>query len=63
MCDEFHCLPSQIEQEDWTLVRRIMEYRAMEAAKAQHNADASKMTPGMVEIWTEVLEVCKDEGG
>ena len=31
----------------------------MEAAKAQHNADASKMTPGMVEIWTKVLEVCE----
>lgn len=35
-------------------MKAILDYRTAEAAKAQHNVDATKMSEGMVRLWEEM---------
>jgi len=42
--------------QDMALVRRILDVRMMEGAKAQHNQDASKMSEAQTELWMEAME-------
>jgi len=62
ICEAFGCLPSQVENEDWTTIRNIMEYRMLNSAKTQHNDDASKMTPEQIEAWREMVEAVESDG-
>ncbi len=43
-------------QEDMALVRKILDARMLEAAKAQHNSDVNKMTADETKIWLEMLD-------
>jgi len=49
-------------EEDWAMIKNIMEYRMLVSARDQHNNDASKMTPGQVEIWREMVEAVENDG-
>ena len=49
-------------EEDWAMIKHIMEYRMLVSARDQHNNDASKMTPGQVEIWREMVEAVENDG-
>ena len=42
--------------EDWRLVRDILDYRLLMSAKDQHNQDASKMHPSQIALWKEMVE-------
>jgi hypothetical protein len=42
--------------EDWRLVRDILDYRLLMSAKAQHNQDASQMQPAQIALWKEMVE-------
>lgn len=63
ICESFGCLPSQALEEDWGVVRDIMEYRLLLSAREQHNQDASKMQPSQIELWKEMVEAVEDEDG
>ena len=56
LCDSFGCLPSEVMDEDWRLVRDILDYRLLMSAKAQHNQDASQMQPAQIALWKEMVE-------
>ena len=56
MCEAFGCLPSNVLDEDWGVIREIMEYRMLISARDQHNQDASRMSPAQIEIWAEMSE-------
>lgn len=62
ICEAFGCLPSQVLKEDWATIRDIMEYRMLNSAKAQHNQDASQMTPEQIEAWREMVEAVESDG-
>ena len=49
-------------EEDWAMIKNIMEYRMLVSARDQHNNDASKMTPGQVKIWREMVEAVENDG-
>jgi len=49
-------------EEDWAMIKNIMEYRMLVSARDQHNNDASKMTTGQVEIWREMVEAVENDG-
>ena len=49
-------------EEDWAMIKNIMEYRMLVSARDQHNNDASKMTPAQVEIWREMVEAVENDG-
>ena len=49
-------------EEDWAMIKNIMEYRMLVSARDHHNNDASKMTPGQVEIWREMVEAVENDG-
>lgn len=61
ICEAFGCLPSEIENEDWQTVKEILEYRQLIGAREQHNQDASKMSPGQIKIWLEMVEAVEAE--
>ena len=48
--------------EDWKLVRNIMDYRLLSSAKDQHNQDASKMHPSQIAAWKEMVEAVENDG-
>jgi hypothetical protein len=48
--------------EDWAMIRNIMEYRLLVSARDQHNNDASKMSPGQIEAWREMVEAVETDG-
>jgi len=48
--------------EDWALIRDILDYRLLISAKDQHNQDASKMHPSQITLWTEMVEAVEDDG-
>ena len=48
--------------EDWGVIREILDYRMLAGARDQHNQDASQMQPAQVEIWTEMVEAVEDDG-
>tara|TARA_Y100000310_G_scaffold284469_1_gene307248 strand:+ start:659 stop:862 length:204 start_codon:yes stop_codon:yes gene_type:complete len=56
VCEAFNCTPDVAMTQDMALVRRILDVRMMEAAKAQHNQDASKMTEAQTALWMESME-------
>ena len=62
MCEAFGCLPSEVMEEDWQLVREIMDYRLLIGARDQHNQDASKMHPSQIALWKEMVEAAEDDG-
>ena len=62
VCEAFGCLPSQVMDEDWQLVRDILDYRLLISAKDQHNQDASKMHPAQITLWREMVEAVESDG-
>jgi hypothetical protein len=48
--------------EDWDTVRGILEFRLLNSAKAQHNQDASQMSPEQIAIWQEMVEAVESDG-
>jgi hypothetical protein len=48
--------------EDWGLVRDILDYRLLISAKNQHNQDASQMDPVQIGIWKEMVEAVESDG-
>jgi len=53
-------LPSEVEDEDWSVIRDIMDHRLLASAKDQHNQDASQMQPAQVAIWREMVEAVEE---
>ena len=60
ICDSFQCPPSEAIEQDWRLVRDILEFRAMREAKDTHNNDASRMTEGQAALWVEMIEATNE---
>ncbi len=56
----FACTPQEALEQDWEMVKRIMDYRTLERAKELHNTDVTRMTPGMVELWKEAVEAAEN---
>jgi hypothetical protein len=48
--------------EDWGLVRDILDYRLLMSAKDQHNQDASQMQPAQIVLWKEMVEAVEGNG-
>ena len=48
--------------EEWVVVRNILDSRLLMSAKDQHNQDASKMAPAQVSLWREMVEAVEDDG-
>ena len=48
--------------ENWNLVREILDYRLLMSAKDQHNQDASQMHPAQVALWREMVEAVESDG-
>ena len=48
--------------EDWEIIKDIMDYRLLISARDQHNQDASQMAPAQVEAWTEMVEAVESDG-
>ena len=48
--------------EDWRLIREILDYRLLISAKDQHNQDASKMHPAQIALWREMVEAVENDG-
>ena len=63
ICEAFGCLPSQVEGEDWAVIRDVLDYRLLASARDQHNQDASGMQPAQVEIWQEMVAAVEGEDG
>ena len=55
-------MPSEIENEEWQVLKEIMDYRLLASARDQHNQDASKMSPGQIEAWKEMVEAVEENG-
>ena len=62
LCEAFGCLPSQVINEDWHVMRDIMDYRLLISARDQHNQDASKMTEPQMKIWAEMAKAVEEYG-
>jgi hypothetical protein len=56
VCEAFTCTPDVAVEQDMAMVRRILDYRLLAAAKSQHNEDSTKMTESMTSLWMEALE-------
>lgn len=56
VCETFGCTPDVAVKQDMALVRRILDVRLMESAKAQHNEDVAKMSEAQTAIWMEAME-------
>lgn len=63
ICEAFGCLPSQVEDEDWAVIRDVLDYRLLASARDQHNQDASGMQPSQVAIWQEMVQAVEGEDG
>jgi hypothetical protein len=50
-------------EEEWSVVREIMDYRMLISAKNQHNQDASQMTPEQIDVWKDMVESVEDDNG
>jgi len=48
--------------EDWQLIRDILDYRLLASARDQHNQDATSMHPAQVEAWKEMVEAVENDG-
>jgi len=55
-------LPSEALEEDWEIIRDVLDFRLLTSARDQHNQDASKMDPVQIEIWREMVEAVEDDG-
>ena len=60
ICEAFGCLPSQVQDEDWAVIRDIMDYRLLVSAREQHNQDASKMDQSQIKIWAEMAQAVEE---
>ena len=56
ICEAFTCTPDVALVQDLALCRRIFDSRTLEAAKAQHNEDATKMTAHQTQLWMEAMD-------
>ena len=56
ICETFGCTPEEALTQNAQTVFAILEYRLAKAAQDQLNTDASKMTPAMKRMWTELAE-------
>ena len=45
------------------MVKTILDYRLAQDAKDQHNRDTSKMTPGQVMLWRELVASGDEDNG
>lgn len=61
VCEAFFCTPDVAVGLDPRLVFGVLEARAALGARAQHNADVSKMTPGQLDLWRELAEAYEEE--
>ena len=61
ICESFACTPDVAVEQDFPLCRRILDYRAIEAAKAQHNQDAAQMTPEQTAFWMECMAALNED--
>lgn len=55
-------MPSEAMNENWAVVRDILDYRLLTSARDQHNEDASKMTPAQIEAWAEMVRAVEEDG-
>ncbi len=62
ICESFGCLPSAALEQDWNLIRQILDYRLLSSAKAQHNQDASQMSAAQIALWREMVEAVEADG-
>lgn len=62
ICEAFGCSPSEALRQDWALVRAVLDYRAMEAAKDQHKRDVTSLTQGQANLWIEMVEETEKRG-
>ena len=62
ICDSFGCLPDEAMEQNWNLVREVLDYRLLMSAKDQHNQDASQMQPAQVALWREMVEAVESDG-
>lgn len=64
LCEEFHCLPSQLDQEDPRRIQELMLMRGYARAKEQlDNAKSEgdvKPTPMIERVWEIQAEIMKD---
>ena len=56
ICEAFNCTPDVAMAQDLRVIRKILDARLLESAKAQHNEDATKMTEAQTSLWTEAIE-------
>jgi len=56
ICEAFNCPPDVAMAQDLRVVRKILDARTLEAAKAQHNEDVTKMSEAQTTLWTEAIE-------
>ena len=62
ICESFGCLPSDAMEQNWSLIRDILDYRLLASAKDQHNRDASQMSPAQIMLWQEMVEAVESDG-
>jgi hypothetical protein len=62
ICESFGCLPSDAMEQNWNMIRDILDYRLLASAKDQHNQDASKMSPAQIMLWQEMVEAVESDG-
>ena len=63
LCASFGCLPDEALRQDARLMYSIMEYRTLQAAKAQHNEDATKLTQQQAQLMSEVAKILQERNG
>ena len=62
ICEAFGCLPGDALGQDWHLVRDVLDYRLLQAAKEQHNRNAAEMSEGQIALWREMVEATETNG-
>ena len=48
--------------EEWNLIRDIMDWRLLVSARDQHNQDATQMQPSQIQIWKEMIDTADSDG-
>ena len=43
-------------EEDFIMIRKILDYKLALESRTVFNADASQMTPGMVKMWKKLKD-------
>lgn len=63
ICESFGVSPREAKLLDPLEVRSILDYRALVAAKAQHEVDATKLSQDQAALWMEMLGAVNDGAG